>query len=161
MRGERPQLFPVEDLDPVQRLWRELPAPWRGPVIGPGIENWAAITENGEGYFLTQEMMTWFGEQYLGAGDTLVVDAADPAVSPLFTPDLAGVAPALVVTAGYDPLRDEGDAYAARLAEAGVAVTHQTNDTLIHDFFGMDAASPAAAAAVAAAAEQLRAALAG
>ena len=48
MRGERPQLFPVEDLDPVQRLWRELPAPWRGPVIGPGIDNWAAITENGE-----------------------------------------------------------------------------------------------------------------
>jgi hypothetical protein len=48
MRGERPHLFPVDDLDPVQRLWRELPAPWRGPVIGPGIENWAAITENGE-----------------------------------------------------------------------------------------------------------------
>ena len=50
MRGERPHLLPVpaEDLDPVQRLWRELPAPWRGPVIGPGIENWAAITENGE-----------------------------------------------------------------------------------------------------------------
>src|SRR5664279_4072699 len=48
MRGERPHLLPVDDLDPVQRLWRELPAPWRGPVIGPGIENWATITENGE-----------------------------------------------------------------------------------------------------------------
>ena len=48
MRGERPHLLPVDDLDPVQRLWRELPAPWRGPVIGPGIENWASITENGE-----------------------------------------------------------------------------------------------------------------
>ena len=47
MRGRRPQLVPVEDLDPVQRLWRELPAPWRGPLIGPGIDNWAAITENG------------------------------------------------------------------------------------------------------------------
>ena len=48
MRSERPHLLPVDDLDPVQRLWQELPAPWRGPVIGPGIENWAAITENGE-----------------------------------------------------------------------------------------------------------------
>ena len=48
MRGERPQLLPAEGLDPVQRLWRELPAPWRGPVIGPGIDDWAAITENGD-----------------------------------------------------------------------------------------------------------------
>ena len=46
--GRRRQLVPVEDLDPVQRLWRELPAPWRGPLIGPGIDNWAAITENGD-----------------------------------------------------------------------------------------------------------------
>lgn len=48
MRTNRPQLLPAEDLDAVQRLWRELPEAWRGPVIGPGIDNWASITENGE-----------------------------------------------------------------------------------------------------------------
>jgi Phage integrase family len=48
MRRDLPHVLPVGDLDPVQRLWQELPAPWRGPVIGPGIDNWASISENGE-----------------------------------------------------------------------------------------------------------------
>ena len=49
MRAERPgHLRLAEGLDPVARLWRELPASWRGPVIGPGIEDWESITENGD-----------------------------------------------------------------------------------------------------------------
>ena len=60
------------------------------------------------------------------------VDRTDPRVSPLRAADLAGVAPAIVVTAGFDALRDEGDAYAQRLREAGVATIHRTHDGFVH-----------------------------
>nr|MBA2282845.1 alpha/beta hydrolase [Acidimicrobiia bacterium] len=80
-----------------------------------------SIAENGDGYFLTREAMSWFADHYLGP-DRSHGDPADPAVSPLLADDLLGVAPGHVITAELDPLRDEGDAYAARLADAGVAV---------------------------------------
>jgi acetyl esterase len=74
--------------------------------------------------------MRWFYEQYLRGP----ADIADWRVSPLRAPDLKGVAPAYVLTAGYDPLCDEGDAYARRLAEAGVAVRHRRIDDQLHGF---------------------------
>src|SRR5690606_25366583 len=73
-----------------------------------------SIDENAEGYLLTKATMEWFVGSYLGADD----DPSDPAVSPLRAADLAGLPPALILTAEFDPLRDEGEAYAAALSRA-------------------------------------------
>lgn len=81
-----------------------------------------------EGFFLTEAQMNWYKEHYLGDP----VDAFDPRVSPLLAADLAGVAPAYVVTAGFDVLRDEGEAYAGRLKDAGVPVAVRRYDQLVH-----------------------------
>ncbi len=94
---------------------------------------------NAEGYFLTAGDMAWFGEQYRGTAD-----ARDVRGSVLHHPDLTGVAPAVVATAEYDPLRDEGEAYAAALEKAGVPVVARRFDGLIHGFFGMTHVSAAA-----------------
>jgi acetyl esterase len=83
-----------------------------------------------EGYVLTRSSMRWFYDQYLRAPN----DAADWRVSPLAAPDLSGLPPAYVVTAGYDPLCDEGDEYAARLAAAGVPVEHRRFPGQVHGF---------------------------
>lgn len=117
-----------------------------------------SITENGEGYFLTKATMLWFADQYLGV-EREHGDPTSPAVSPLRVDDLSGVAPAQVLTAEYDPLRDEGDAYAVRLAEAGVPVDHVPHPGLIHGFFSMGAISPDADTATAAAIDRLRTAV--
>jgi acetyl esterase len=71
-----------------------------------------------DGYFLTLDSMEWFRGHYLRDER----DRLDPYASPLLAPDLGGLPPALVITAEYDPLRDEGEAYAARLQEAGNSV---------------------------------------
>jgi acetyl esterase len=107
------------------------------------MRSMASHTENGEGYFLTTGAMDWFIGHYLGDGDPRQADA-----SPLFDPDLTGLPPGLVITAEYDPLRDEGEAYAWLVAEAGGKVTDVRYDGMIHGFFGMDAIVPAAADAV-------------
>ena len=117
-----------------------------------------SIEENGEGYFLSKASMEWFTAHYLGA-DHEHGDPASAAVSPLFAPDLAGVAPAQVLTAEFDPLRDEGEAYAARLAEAGVPVELVPHPGLVHGFLGFVELSPDARTATEAAAARLRAAL--
>jgi acetyl esterase len=78
-----------------------------------------SVQENGEGYLLTRNAMAQYHDYYLGPDG----DAKDPYASPLFADDLTGLPPALVMTAEFDPLRDEGEAYAARLEEAGVPVT--------------------------------------
>lgn len=98
----------------------------------------------GDGFLLTTADMTWFRTHYLN--DATEVD--DPRASPLRATDLAGVAPALVFTAGFDPLRDEGRAYAERLQAAGVKMIHREFETLIHGFVGMRGAVHAAARAM-------------
>ena len=85
-------------------------------------------------FMLTRDSMRWFIAQYLGGSPR---EATDWRVSPLRAPSLAGVAPALVVTAGFDPLRDEGDAYARRLREAGVRVDAVCYGGMIHGFAPM------------------------
>ena len=89
-----------------------------------------SIARFAEGYVLTRPTMRWFYEQYLRDPS----DAADWRVSPLVAPDLARLPPALVLTAAYDPLCDEGDAYAARLTAAGVPVQHRRFPGQIHGF---------------------------
>src|SRR5947209_11035767 len=71
----------------------------------------------------------------------------DPQVSPLFVPDLSGLPSAIVVTCEHDPLRDQGEAYAARLREAGVSVTARREPGMVHNFMLWDTISPACAAA--------------
>jgi acetyl esterase len=95
---------------------------------------------NREGYLLTARDMRWFWRCYLGPDG----DPADPLASPVQAPDLAGLPPTLVVTAEYDPLRDEGEAYARRLAAAGVPVELRRFDGMLHGFLGMDALVPEA-----------------
>jgi len=108
-----------------------------------------------EGYVLTRSTMRWFYEQYLRAP----ADVADWQASPLAAPDLSGLPPAFVLTAGYDPLCDEGDAYAARLAAAGVAVTHRRFAGQVHGFALNGKIIRAAETALDEAAAALRAAL--
>jgi acetyl esterase len=86
-----------------------------------------------DGSVRTREAMGWYGGHYLPD----VADWDSPLASPLLEDDLDGVAPAVVVTAGFDPLRDEGRAYADKLAAAGVSVRYRCYDDLVHGFFGM------------------------
>jgi acetyl esterase len=85
--------------------------------------------DNAEGYFLTARTMRWFWDQYVPAEHR-----RHPYAVPMRADDLAGVAPALIQTAEYDPLRDEGEAYGRRLAEAGVPVAVTRYDGVIHGF---------------------------
>lgn len=97
--------------------------------------------ENGSHYYLTSSSIAWYTEHYLG-GDTSL--RTDPRVSPYLAPDLTGLPPAIVVIAGFDPLRDEAVAYAERLRAAGVDVDVQMADGLIHGFALMTGLSEAA-----------------
>jgi acetyl esterase len=105
--------------------------------------DYPSYTENGEGYFLDADTMRWFLQQYVGH----VADLADPRISPL-RGDLHGLAPAVVVVAEFDPLRDDGLAYAAALEAAGVPVEVRTFPGLIHGFVDMGRHSAAAQQAI-------------
>ena len=138
-RGEHPVaaqvlIYPVTDAACDNSSWREL----------------------GQGYMLSRDWMLWAWECY-------VPDPAhrgDPLVSPLRAADLAGLPPASVITADHDPLRDEGEAYAARLRDAGVAVTARRYLGVIHGFASLPYATPLANRALGDVAADLRAALA-
>lgn len=104
------------------------------PVTAPARgTRFASYTDNADGYLLTRGSMEWFWDHYLHSPD----DGTSPYASPLHAADLGGLPPALVVTAEFDPLRDEGQAYAQRLHDAGVTVTSSPYDGVIHGFFWM------------------------
>lgn len=109
----------------------------------------------GGDYFLSTRDMEWFRSQYLADADR--VD--DPRVSPLKQADVSGLPPALIVTAGCDLLRDEGSAYAERLAAAGVPVEHRCFEQTIHAFMSFSGAIPTGLEALSFVAARLRAAL--
>ncbi len=104
-----------------------------------------------EGYFLSQDMMRWFWKHYLDSE----ADAANPLASPLRASDLSGMPPATIITAGYDPLRDEGKAFADRLSAAGVKADYRCYDDMIHGFLGLPVPLKAADDAIAYMASQL------
>jgi acetyl esterase len=102
-----------------------------------------SMREKATGFGLEATAVRWFARQWVPDGRRW----SDPAVSPLHAPDLAGLPPALVVSAEHDPLRDESEAYAARLRDAGVRVELRREPGLIHNFLLLDEVSPACAAA--------------
>ena len=97
---------------------------------------------NASGYFLSRAVMEWFADHYLSEKNK----GTDWRVSPLRAKDLAGVAPAIVCTAWFDPLRDEGIAYVAALKSAAVPARHHPGEGLIHGYFGLSEASEVARA---------------
>jgi acetyl esterase len=105
-----------------------------------------------DGFLLTRGDMDWFEERYLPAG----VDRDDPRVALVNAGDLSGLPPAYVALAGFDPLRDEGEAYARRLREAGVSVALRRHAGLVHSFANLTAICPSARAAMLEAAGALR-----
>jgi acetyl esterase len=125
------------------------------PVIDYAFDT-PSYRENGEGYFLTRDMMMWFWRQYLATD----ADGANPYASPIRSRYLRGAAPATIFTAEFDPLRDEAAAYAAKLREAGVPVTYKCCQGLIHGFMGTAKVVEPARKALEDAAAALRAAFA-
>jgi acetyl esterase len=109
-----------------------------------------------EGFLLTRRDMDWFEDRYLPPG----IDRSDPRVSVLQAEDLSGLPPAYLATAGFDPLRDEGEAYALRMRDAGVRVALRRHPGLVHTYANLTAICPSARHAMLEAAAALRAGLA-
>lgn len=108
------------------------------PAVDVASETQSMITY-ADAYPLSRPVMEWFMGHYMGPE----VDPADVRLSPLKSEDLSGLAPAIVITAGFDPLVDQGECYAKRLKDAGVPVVYRCYDSLVHGFCGLGAA-PAA-----------------
>jgi acetyl esterase len=107
---------------------------------------------HGQGYRLDDRAIQWFYSHYMPAGS----DPMDERLSPLAANDASGLPPAYILTAGFDPLHDEAVAYAAKLKEAGVSVTHVDYPTMIHGFLTMQGWIPLATQAIAAAGEAVK-----
>lgn len=122
------------------------------PAVDSRLNGEGSLVENGHGYVLTQETMLWFRNNYLGTGspNELISDERlhDWRASPLLAESHAGVAPAHVITAEFDPLRDEGAAYVAALRNAGVDVAHTDYPGMVHIFFQLSPIVPTATTAV-------------
>ena len=86
--------------------------------------------ENAEGYFLTKSQMVWFWQHYVRTPEQML----EPYASPLRAESMGGVPPALILTAEFDPLRDEGEAYGTALRAAGIEVQTHRYDGMIHAF---------------------------
>jgi acetyl esterase len=99
-----------------------------------------SVEENATGYGLTADNMRWYAAQYAADPD----GRRDPLASPLLADDVSHTPPAVVVTAAFDVLRDQGDRYADRLRVAGVPVQHRSYPTLAHSFMGAASTVPAA-----------------
>jgi acetyl esterase len=110
---------------------------------------------NATGYYLTAEQMRWFWSKYAGQSSR-----THPYLSPLFATDLRGQPPALIITAEFDPLRDDGERYATRLRDAGVTVDLRRVEGQIHSFMGLLATVPEARECWTLVASRARAALA-
>lgn len=139
----------VDDLDIAAQL-----------LVYPGVDarmtEFDSVDRNGKGYILTRETMEWFMGNYLSSDD----DGLDWRASPLLADDFSGLPPALVITAEFDPLHDEGLAYAEALRAAGNEVVHTNYDGMVHIFFQLGPVVPAAAAAVSEVAAAAKSALA-
>lgn len=114
----------------------------------------ASYRQFAEGYFLTARDMQYFFDCYASG-----VDPDDPRLAPLAASDLTGLAPATVITAEYDPLRDEGEDYAHALRAAGVETVLRRFDGMVHPFFALAGAISGATAARRFVGERLRSAL--
>jgi acetyl esterase len=112
----------------------------------------ASVQRNGEGYLLTKRVIDYFQAQYLPRKE----DHLDWRASPLLAKSLAGLPPAYVITAGYDPLLDEGRAYAERMAKEGVEVAYREYPDMVHGFILFGGVLDTANAAVAECCEKLR-----
>ena len=134
-------------------------------LLYPGLDVAAEPTtypsrlENREGYLLGLRDMEWFGTHYVGAWLAAGKELTDPDLSPLHATDLRGLAPAVVVVAEFDPLRDEGVTYASALTAAGTPTTLVRADGMIHGFFDLAPVSDAVEAAVARSTAAFRTAL--
>ena len=103
------------------------------PAVNPPSVRWFdSYDENGTGYFLEMDSVEWYLDQYREPADV-----GNQYAFPLRARDLSGLPPAIVVTAGYDPLVDEGEAYVRRLEDAGVDTPHLPSDAQIHGFLSL------------------------
>jgi acetyl esterase len=121
------------------------------PVTNFGYD-FPSYQENAHAQPLSSDMMPWFWKHYLRSG----ADGANPFASPLRATDLSGLPPALIITAEYDPLRDEGEAYGEKLRAAGVPVTISRYEGMVHEFFGLAGLVSKAKEAVEQAAHELK-----
>jgi acetyl esterase len=114
------------------------PAPALQLLIYPAVDLTEARTASGrlfgDGFYLTENDRQWHTRHYFSGPE---VDASDRRASPALTEDLSGLAPAIVITAGFDPLRDEAEAYAEALRKAGTRVVQDRAPELIHGFINM------------------------
>ena len=125
------------------------------PVTDGRSFDTASYVENAVGFMLTAEVMEWFWDKYVPNH----MDRRNPYASPLASPDLSNLPPALILTAEYDPLRDEGAAYCARLRETGLSAELIQYDGFIHGFFEHTGQIPATRQAMTDACEAISEAL--